>query len=127
MVLHLDVKDLPSVSITLDIERHMRIDINAMALFQRTTGKDLISTLPKPKRGENGELLPADQQNDVPIDWSDLLTTFWVSLQWEDTSLTVEEAGILMSLAPIDEIVKKLMESIDVGMSGLFGRSPAAA
>lgn len=122
-MLHLKNMELPSVPITLDIERHLRLDINAMALFQETTGKDLLSVFPQPKLGPDGKPLPLEQQPPVTtVDWPGIRAAVWAGLHWEDRELTQEDAGILMSLAPIDEIMQRLAASIEMCMPRSRGK-----
>ncbi|MCE5255159.1 MAG: hypothetical protein LLG45_13315 [Actinomycetia bacterium] len=122
MVLHLKEMELPSVAIELDITRHLRMDINAMRRFEERTGKDIMSAFPQPARDADGKILPPEQQPAVKMDLNALTTALWACLVYEDPTLTLDEAGILLTLAPPQDITRKMIESLYVCMPHMMGK-----
>lgn len=116
MALHLKSMELPSVPMQLDIVRHLRLDINAMRKFQELTGKDIMKVFPLPAKGPDGKVLPPEQQPPINIDWNGLCAAVWAALVWEDPTLTLDEVGTLMTIAPLEDFTAKLLESFNVAM-----------
>lgn len=119
MALHLKNMQLPSVPMVLDIERHFRMDLNAMRRFQAETGKDLMEVFPQPAKDEKGEVLPPEEQPPIKIDTNALCAAVWACLVWEDPTLTLDEVGILMTMAPMETITKAMLDSFYVAMPHL--------
>jgi len=107
---------LPSVPMVLDIERHFRMDLNAMRRFQAETGKDLMEVFPQHAKDEKGEVLPPEQQPPIKIDTNALCAAVWACLVWEDPTLTLDEVGILMTMAPMEEFSRAMLDSFFIAM-----------
>lgn len=119
MALHLKNMELPSVPLMLDIERRFRMDLNAMRRFQEATGKDILEVFPQPARDADGNVLPPERQPPIKLDMDALCSAVWACLVWEDPTLTADEAGILMTLAPLETITKAMLDSFYVAMPHL--------
>lgn len=99
-----------SVPITLDKERQLRFDLNALADADEVAGKSI------------SEFLAGDR-----VGLSAIRALLWAGLKGEDRRLTVEQAGQLMQdeLAKgadsISAITMKIREAMVA--AGLFGES----
>lgn len=70
---------VPTVTILLDRERRLKMDLNAMATFEEETGKSLLSGF-----------------NAAEINMRDIRTLLWVCLRHEDPALTQENVGAMV-------------------------------
>lgn len=98
--------------ITLDKERHLRYDLNAMILYEELTGKDIIdlfnSVFKKIKATEEGKPVKGKL-----FSLADTRALLYAGLKHEDPSLTLEKAGKMIDLYGI----KLINESIVVAYS----------
>ena len=88
----------PEVKITLDRERTMRFDMNAMVVFEAVSGKNVL------------------KMNWQSMNITDIRALLWACLHGEDKALTLETAGSILSLATLDELTAKLQEVINSSM-----------
>ena len=88
----------PEVKITLDRERTMRFDMNAMVDFEAVSGKNVL------------------KMNWQTMNITDIRSLLWACLHGEDKSLTLEGAGSILSLATLDELTAKLQEAINIAI-----------
>ena len=97
------MKAKPAVTIELDKERHLLLDLNAMITFQETTGKNLFSA-------DTGKTL---SKNMSPADLRALL---WACLIHEDEKLTLEQVGSWIHTGNITDIATRLSETWNQAM-----------
>ena len=90
----------PEVKITLDKERTLRFDLNAMVEFEEVTGKSLLSG-----KFKSGKMTPRD-----------LRVMLWACLMHEDESLTEKQVGSWVTVHNMKEISDKLNEAFEVAM-----------
>jgi len=94
----------PAVTIKLDKERHLLLDLNAMVAFQEETGKNLFD-------------------RKVIVDLSKTLepktlrTLIWACLLHEDEALTQKQAGKLLRLGNLVDVTRKLIEAWEAAMT----------
>jgi hypothetical protein len=102
----LEEKMFEAITIQLDKERHMLLDLDAMIKFQEVTGKNLLV-------GANmGEFTPKD-----------LRALLWAALLREDPALKLEDAGkFCIDLTYIDQ---KVGEAIRMAMPPKKDESPS--
>lgn len=84
------------VTVTLDKERHMKFDLNALILAEKMTGK---------KMAEFG-----NEEGGIELDVIRALV--YAGLKWEDKELTVETVGENIDLENLGEIADKLGEAL---------------
>lgn len=89
----------PNITVILDKERHLRLDINAMVAFERVTGKNLL-------RG-----LDLDKFSAI-----DLRTLLWACLKREDKELTEEAVGDMIHAGNMPTVIEKLTEAWEIAM-----------
>jgi len=94
------------VTIMLDKERHLLLDINAMVKFEEITGKRLFV---------EGELKAKD------LTAADFRALIWVMLIHEDKDFTLEQAGSLITIDNMPQLVSALEE---LGGKGKDGTRP---
>jgi len=88
----------PEVTIMLDKERHLKLDLNAMVAFQEETGKNLFSQ-------KSIELLANDMNP------KDLRAMLWACLLHEDEKLTLKQVGSLLEVGNLQQVMEKLTEA----------------
>lgn len=86
----------PVVKITLDKERNLLVDLNAMAAFEEATGKSLMRGI------------------DIgSVSMKDYRALIWACLIHEDEKLTVEKVGKMIhagNMGEISELITKAFE-----------------
>lgn len=105
------MKQQGKVAITLDRERNLRFDINAMCDFEDLRGRSAPEVLASPTI-------------------SDLRAMLFVALRHEDEELTQKRVGELMTEFGLDGIKEKLLEAVRLGFQGpnpAKKKEPAAA
>ena len=85
----------PAVAISLDKERHLLLDLNAMVAFQEATGKNLFDNKVAEALGKN-------------ISPRDLRALLWACLLHEDETLTEKQVGSWIRPDNIEEIGVKI-------------------
>lgn len=103
-------KAKPGVKISLDRERTLRFDLNAMVTFEETTGKSLSEGLFR----------------DGKVSSKDLRAMLWACLVHEDDALTEKQVGSWISMSNIVEIASKLNEAFMVAMPESADKAPLA-
>ena len=96
-------KAQPAVTITLDKERRLKMDLNAMYAFEEATGKSLF----------NGKTLESFQKEFTARDLRALL---WACLLHEEKTLTIEQVGTWVNMGNIKEITKQVMLAFTASM-----------
>lgn len=81
----------PTVKVTLDKERNLLMDLNAMVAFEDATGKSMLNM-------ETWKSLSA----------KDIRALLWACLIHEDKILTIEQVGKMIHAGNINEIQGKL-------------------
>lgn len=84
------------VVITLDKERHLKFNLNALILAEEITGKKLSQL------GENKE----------GFDLAFLRGMLYAGLKWEDKELTLEEVGDLIDMENMELVTEKLGDAM---------------
>ncbi|HID0815697.1 TPA: hypothetical protein ACXNW8_001306 [Clostridium botulinum] len=84
------------VTVTLDKERHLKYNLNALILAEKITGKKL-SELGKKKDNFDLEFLRG---------------MLYAGLKWEDKELTLEEVGDSIDMDNLEEVTNKLGEAM---------------
>ena len=92
-------KARPEVSIILDKERHLLLDLNAMCHFENITGKNIM-------QGLGASELTA----------KDFRALLWACLYHEDKDLTIEAVGGMIHSGNLDDITNNLAKAWDVAM-----------
>jgi hypothetical protein len=85
-------KQASFVPITLDRERHLRLNMNAMAEFEERVGESVVTIF-------------AEGESKIGI--KVIRALLWVGLKHEDRSLTIEKAGDLFDYLPGDDFPTK--------------------
>ncbi|AMU86679.1 hypothetical protein [Dehalococcoides mccartyi] len=88
------VKNIP---ITLDKVRNLRLDLNAMVLFEEATGKSVFK-------------IGADMSA------RDIRALLWACLRHEDKNLTVEAVGQMVTPENIPDLSAQLIEAFNTAM-----------
>lgn len=83
------------VSITLDKERHLKYDGNAMARWSKETGHKISDLVALPE-----------------MTYDELRALLWACLAWEDRKLTIEQVGEMMDVDNLNTIYEKLAEAV---------------
>ena len=91
-------KAIPSVSIELDKERHMRLPFNAIIEFEKMTGK---------------KITEMDEKN---MSMENIRALIFVALKGEDKDLTVEQVGDMLHFGNIGDVTKKINLLFEVSM-----------
>jgi len=98
--------------ITLDKERHLKYDLNAMIVFEELTGKDIIElfdgAFKKIKAAKEGKAVKGKI-----FSLADTRALLYAGLKHEDPALTQEKVGEMIDLYGI----KPLSESIIIAYS----------
>ena len=94
------IKTNPGVKITLDKERTLKLDLNAMVSFEEATGKSLMSGTFK-----SSKMTPRQ-----------LRAMLWACLKHEDADLTEEQVGSWITVSNLMEVTGKLNEAFEVAM-----------
>jgi len=97
----------PRVPLTLDKERTLLLNLNAMVAYQKTTGKNLLK--PDGFDMENPE---------------DLRAFLWACLIHDDKTLTLETAGALVNPANIGAINLALVKTFTAAMPEVDKEQP---
>lgn len=108
------MKIKPAVTIDLDKERHLLLDLNAMITFQETTGKNLFSA-------QTGESLSKEMSP------ADLRALLWACLLHEDEKLTLKQVGSWIHTGNMMEIANKLAETWNKAMPENTGEGAGEA
>jgi len=90
----------PGVKITLDKERTLKLDLNAMIAFEEATGKKFVDG-----SFGRGKMSPKD-----------LRAMLWACLIHEDDVLTERQAGSLVTPSNMMEVVVKLNKAFEAAM-----------
>lgn len=90
----------PGVKISLDKERTLKLDLNAMVAFEEVTGKSLMKGTFKSK-----DMTPRD-----------LRVMLWACLLHEDEELTEKQVGSWVTVGNLMEVTGKLNEAFEVAM-----------
>lgn len=98
----------PGVTITLDKERVLKLDLNAMVTFEEATGKSLMGGTFKSK-----DMTPRD-----------LRAMLWACLIHEDEALTEQQVGSWITVSNLMEVTGKLNEAFEVAMPESEGKQP---
>lgn len=98
----------PGVKITLDKERTLKLDLNAMVSFEEATGVSLM-------RGtfKSSKMSPRE-----------LRAMLWACLLHEDEALTEQQVGSWITVGNLMEITGKLNEAFEVSMPESEGKQP---
>jgi len=97
------MKASPKVSIELDKPRTLWLNFNAMALFEKETGKHAFKALGDPSA-------------------SDLRALVWACLVHEDKELTLDMVGETMDLTTVEYVMGKIMEAWQVALPDKKGK-----
>lgn len=100
----------PRITIQLDKERHLFLDLNAMVAFEEVTGKNLL-------QGIAPEALSV----------KDFRALLWACLIHEDKELTLDDVGTMIHSGNMSELVSKLAQAWDVAMPEPTGESDPLA
>jgi hypothetical protein len=87
----------PYVIIELDKPRKLRFSINQLVEIEEHLGKNIMELF---RSGNLG--------------LKELRTILWIGLKWEDPRLTIQKAGELMDLVPLNYIAEKIGEALTV-------------
>jgi len=90
---------VPSVPIKLDRERKLRLDLNAMALIEERTGKNVF-------KAEFWQGITA----------ADLRICLWACLVHEDSELTPEQVGAMIHPGNINEVSQALLKTVSASL-----------
>lgn len=93
-------KARPLIKVTLDKERSLKLDLNAMVAFEEVTGHSLMGGTFKSE-----DMTPRD-----------LRALLWACLIHEDETLTEKQVGSWISADNMAEIADRLNESFEVAM-----------
>lgn len=99
-------KAKPGVKITLDKERTLKLDLNAMVAFEEATGKSFAEG-----SFARGEMSPRD-----------LRAILWACLIHEDEALTLKQAGSWVTASNMVEVAAKLNEAFEVALPESEGK-----
>jgi hypothetical protein len=99
-------KARPEVKITLDKERTLRFDLNAMVAFEDATGKSLM----------DGTF------DSAMMSIRDLRAMLWACLLHEDDALTEKNVGSLIIPDNMLDVAAKLNEAFEVAMPESEGK-----
>ena len=89
----------PAISITLDKERHLLLNLNSMVSFEEATGKNMLS-----------------QETLGELSAKDLRAMLRSCLLHEDGSLKLEDVGGMIHAGNMEEISEKLAEAWGTAM-----------
>lgn len=81
------------VKITLDKERTLRYDLNAMCTAEELTGESLMDLMRKPTI-------------------KNIRTTIWAGLIHEDANLTLTDVGALVEMADIRDVIAHIHKAL---------------
>jgi hypothetical protein len=94
----------------LDKERHFKLTLGGMKVFQRETGKSLLKGF-----------------NIAEMNEAELITFIWACLVWEDKNLSLEDFGYLLDVSQLSEITVKLTAAIETASpKGTANPNPAS-
>ena len=102
-------KAKPGVRITLDKERTLLFDLNAMVAFEEAAGKGLF----------DGSF----DYNDMSL--KEIRAMLWVCLLHEDDSLTVKQVGSWVTVSNMVKITSQLTKAFEVAMPESEGEETA--
>ena len=102
-------KAKPGVKITLDKERTLKLDLNAMITFEEATGKSFAEG-----SFGRGNMSPGD-----------LRTILWACLLHEDDTLTEKQVGSWVAMDNMVEVASKLNEAFEVALPRSEGKETA--
>lgn len=86
----------PSVQITLDKERNLILDLNAMVAFEKASGKTLFGA--------------------VTISAEYLRDMLWACLLAEDPAITPDDVGRLVSMGNLSYVTEKVSELLNLSL-----------
>lgn len=98
---------VPTVKITLDSERTLRLDLNAFCDFEAKTGKNLMHGI-----------------DPTQMMISDLRALLWACLVQEDVTLKLEEVGKMVGIENAAEITAALFSLFKRSMPEADGGGP---
>ena len=93
-------KAKPMVTVTLDKERHLLLNLNSMISFEQATDKSLFDG-----SFQGGGMSPGD-----------LRAMLWACLIHEDETLTEKQVGSWITVSNMIEIAGKLNDAFEVAM-----------
>ena len=100
----------PEVSITLDKERHLLMNLNAMVSFEEATGKNIM-------QGMDADSMTA----------KDFRALLWACLLHEDESLKIEDVGKMIHTENMGELSEKIAQAWEVASpEGTGDKDPLA-
>ena len=100
------MSSVPSIKITLDKERHLRLDFNAISLVEETLGVKF----------------PEIQDN---VGVRDLRAIMWAGLRHEDPDLTIEQVGSMLHMGNMQEVFQTIQDAIEQQYNeGEGGKNP---
>lgn len=103
-------KAKPEIKITLDKERTLSFDLNAMVRFEQQTGKNILKT-----------------KTFNELNATDLRVLLWACLKGEDLELKQDQVGSMIHYGNFVYIEEKLSELWDISMpEKAEGSSPLA-
>jgi len=92
------------ITITLDRERTLEFDTNAIVLAEKETGKNLLAIV-------------KDLGSPKTVRITDIRALLWAGASHEDPDLTIEAAGRLLKRAN----TRAVLEAIMAGLADFFG------
>jgi len=96
-------KPIDVIAVTLDKERHLRMDWNAMYKAEEALTK---------RRG--GAWVSMQSLGDITrLSIADMRSVIWAALSHEDESLTESQVGAMIHMGNMDYVCEKLAESMD--------------
>lgn len=102
-------KAKPVVKITLDKERTLKLDLNAMVAFEEAAGKKFVDA-----SFDKGKMSPKD-----------LRAILWACLIHEDDALTVKQVGSWVTASNLIEVTLKLNKAFEVALPKSEGEETA--
>jgi hypothetical protein len=90
----------PSVKITLDKERKLKLDLNAMIAYEEATGKSFLKGT-------------VDLEN---LELKEMRTLLWAMLLSDDPSLTQAQVGAMIDASNMQQLAADLAEGIKLSM-----------
>ncbi len=87
------------VRITLDKERNLNFTLNAMIDFEESTGRSLMG-----------------QESMEKMSMKDLRTLLWACLRDDDTELTQEQVGAMVTMDKMEHITESLTKAFKASM-----------
>lgn len=121
------------VEIILDKPRKLKLDLNAMANFEKATGKNFSSAMPQPLSSDldkveevlGREFSPKTDMvrfeeitgKTFPMPMAgDIRALLWACLIHEDSKLTQSDVGKMVDMSNLEEISGKIAELAEISM-----------